>query len=88
MNERVERLKLLVELFDEFVLPVLAEQVQDLVSTIIRTPIDGNSIYAVEFKKGICNGLEMASGLPKTLLEQAEMDIEKELRNAETGTGR
>lgn len=84
MNERIERLKLLVDLYNEFVLPVLSEQVQELASTIIRTPVTTDTVYAAEFQKGICNGLEMASGLPKNLLEEAEINLEREVNdNAE-----
>lgn len=76
LEEKIEDLKRLEYLFNLHVVPVLAEQVQERVSAVMRTPLTPERLYSQEMEKGICVGLEMASSLPAVLLEQAKADLE------------
>lgn len=75
---KLEEIQTLVDLHNRHVLPILAKQVQDRVEQIIRNPADPNRIYEQEFYKGVCFGLELASAIPQTLLEQAEKETANE----------
>lgn len=78
MNEKIEELQQLCALWEKYCFPVVDKAVQERVSGIVRSPLnDQGSVFAQEFKKGECVGLEMANALPFTLLEQEKLNAEK-----------
>jgi len=83
LEERIEGLTRLEELFGEYVTPVLAEQVQDRVSGIIRTPTTPENQFSMEFQKGFVVGLESVVGTVSTLLEQAKYELDQLVKESE-----
>lgn len=76
LEEKIEALKLLERLFAEHCVSVLAANVQERVSSLIRQPLTPETVYKAEWEKGVCVGLELASSLPQTLREEAEAELE------------
>ena len=76
LASKIDDLEALNALWLKYCVPVLSEQVQERVGNVMRNPLTADSVYAQEFLKGECVGLEMASGLPQVLLEEAKRDLE------------
>jgi len=75
LRERIRELELLCQLHERYSLPVLDGMVQSIVGPVMRNPVTQDSIFAQEFEKGKAVGLEGASGLPQTLLEEAQSEL-------------
>jgi len=84
LEEKIRELELLTRLWEQYAVPVLAEQVQDRVTSVFRKVVTPETIYQQEYVKGECVGLELASALPATLLEEAKRDLEKESEDGRT----
>lgn len=81
--EMVRELEVLDELFTRHCLPRMGEQVQELVSKVVRNPVTQDGVLEQEFTKGLATGIEQSSYLPRNLLEVAKQDLEREIKEAE-----
>jgi len=75
LQEKVRELELLNRLYNAYVLPEMDGLVQARVLQVMRNAATPESLYQQEFMKGEAVGLEMASGLPGTLLENAQAEL-------------
>jgi hypothetical protein len=75
LREKIRDLELLCRLHEQYSLPVLDAMVQSIVGPVMRNPVTQDKVFAQEFEKGKAVGLENASGLPQTLLEETQAEL-------------